>query len=652
MAFVPRSLSARLLASVAAVIGVASTSLAQDADPVDLGTIVLSPDPSDVRRRDADGEAADRAGAVYVTDAELERARMGDVKDLFSGIASVSVGGAIPVAQKIFVNGVDMLNLTIQLDGVQQNNRAFHHSSANAFDPGLLKFVRVDPGVAAADAGPNAVAGGVIMETIDATDVLQEGRSIGGNLRLSYGDNGDTLSTALTLGAVRDGFEFLVYGKFADGSNFDDGDGTRVTGTAADLSSGLIKFAYEGDTGHRLEFSAHMLEDTALRNFRANFGPSTAPLVRYDTKRSNFSLRYENTEDHGLWDPEIVLGFSESQIDAPLFEDSQGTSNTTTAKFQNNFHLSGLGTISTGIDYTRKHSRYESDVSARLEEETDNVGLFAQARLEPTDRLDLSAGLRADWQNFKGKNGFEDDDFGLSGNLSVVYDVTDKLALRAGYSNVFGGYQLEDNYLFFRDWDYTMLKTSRAQNYILGADWTSGALAVGGELFLTEIDNARSGDTNIDFESQGYNMNASYGWTNGFARLTYSHSEVRVGGRQASSFYVLDYGAPLGDVIALTVQQKLPSLDLTIGGNLDMALDFSPSLNEPDPTQKLDGYSVLNLFAEYQPRSYPNVTLRAEVQNVFDETYADRATYGGDYPGFSTLREPGRTFVISAVARF
>ena len=63
---------------------------------------VISLDPILVRQQDEKGNAADRSSSVYVADAELERARMGDVKDLFAGIASVSVGGAIPVAQKIF----------------------------------------------------------------------------------------------------------------------------------------------------------------------------------------------------------------------------------------------------------------------------------------------------------------------------------------------------------------------------------------------------------------------------------------------------------------------------------------------------------------------------------------------------------------------
>ena len=60
----------------------------------------------------------------------------------------------------------------------------------------------------------------------------------------------------------------------------------------------------------------------------------------------------------------------------------------------------------------------------------------------------------------------------------------------------------------------------------------------------------------------------------------------------------------------------------------------------------------MNVFAEYTPPSLNGVTLRASVQNLFDADYADRATYGGEYASIVPLKEPGRTFMIEAVARF
>lgn len=643
-------LRARLLCGTALIILSSVPALAQDNE-----TDVISLDPIEVRKQDPRGDAADRATAVYVADAELERARMGDVKDLFAGIASVSVGGAIPIAQKIFVNGVDMLNLTISLDGALQNNRAFHHVSANAFDPGVLKFVRVDPGVAAADTGPNAVAGAVIMETVDAEDILADGDSFGGNVRLSYGDNGQTFGRSMTLAGRSQGFEILAYVKSATGEDYTDGSGNVVEGTAADMQSTLLKFAYESDQGHRVELSGQQITDDALRPYRANIGEiiggRPVPKTRvYDTRRKSFSLRYENTQGGGMWDPEAVLGYSQSDIRVPDPYQSAGLSSTFSAKVQNTFHLSGTNTIVAGLDYYDRSSEYTDPSDGFLDEASDNIGVFAQARFELGDRWKLSAGLRYDWQDFTGVGGYKDSVSGASGNASATFHVSDDFSLRAGYSNVFGGLQLEDNYEFWRRWTYSGLRPSRAENYNLGFDWVRSNFTLGGEVFLTQIDDVRGGGGNYNFESQGFNLGATYGWDAGFVRLTYSNSEIEVDGNPSGSYEALDLGAPIGQMIALQVQHSLPQYNLLVGGSLDMALDYDATATTSD--QGLKGYEVVNLFAEYTPPAWQGVTIRASVQNLFDEDYADRATYGADYTSIVPLKEPGRIFVIEAVARF
>ncbi|MBO9479426.1 TonB-dependent receptor [Shimia sp. R11_0] len=637
----------------------ASAQSLEDSEFYSLDTIT-------VEAQDEQQGSADRGASVYVADAELERARLGDMKDVFAGIANVSVGGAIPMAQKIFVNGVDMLNLVVTMDGVAQNNRVFHHASANVFDPGLLKFVRVDPGVAAADTGPNAVAGAVVMETKDATDVVAEGQTFGGDLRLGYADNGKTFNRALTVGAVENGWEFLLYGRSATGENYEDGSGTEVTGSEADLQTGLIKMAYESDTGHRIEASAQVLKDDALRNRLANFGNDGRGLVRYKTKRKNYSVSYSRADGHGLWDPEAVVGYSESFINAPVNGDSETTSGTLSGKLQNTFHLSDTDTIVVGLDFYDRTGEFKSPLLPQLglntlEESSRNIGLFAQARLEPSDRWTVSTGVRADFQSFENNVGFEEDFNGLSGNVSAIFAVNDNLALRGGYSNVFGGLQIEDGYQFFNmvrnpfvpvPWDYSNLDASRSQNVNLGLDWTAGSFTTGGELFYTEVTDARDLDENFDFSTQGINLYASYNWDMGGLRFTYSHSEAERDGNQAPSGNLTDYATPLGSIMALEVQHRLPQANLLIGGSLDVALDYTPDYTSNNGVKKLDGYEVVNLFAEYSPPAWENVTLRGEILNLFDQDYADRATYGGDYEGFNQLKEPGRTLVLQAVAKF
>lgn len=403
-------------------------------------------DPIVIRARDDDGNGTDRGTSEYVADAELDRARMGDLKDLFSGIASVSVGGGIPVAQKIFVNGVDMLNLAVTVDGAAQNNRIFHHVSANAFDPGLMKFVRVDAGIAAADAGPNAIAGAVVMETVDAGDVLMDGQAAGGDSRLSYGSNGDTLAGSVTLAGQHQGFDWLAYAKRATGDDYETGAGDEVEGSAADLNAGLLKFAYEANTGHRIELSGQRLEDNALRPYRANIiGVGRPfPLRRYDTERSTYTLSYRNMQADGVWDPRVSIGWSEVDIgvDQPLdtvYGVSRGLNKTFSVKAENRFHLSATDSISAGLDYYDRESRYSDALTSGISENAQNIDVFAQARMEPYDRLSLSFGARWDRQNFEGTSGWKDSFSGFSANGSVSYAVTDTLSLRAGASTVFGG---------------------------------------------------------------------------------------------------------------------------------------------------------------------------------------------------------------------
>lgn len=660
MTFSTAHLRSRLLCGTALTLFASLPAMAQDAN-VDTIVKTYTLDPIVVRKQDPLGDAADRATSAYVSEAELERAAMGDVKDLFAGIASVSVGGAIPIAQKIYVNGIDMLNLAVQVDGVSQNNRIFHHLSANAFDPGLMKSVRVDPGVAPADAGPRALAGRVVLETVDAEDILEDGQTFGGRTRLSYDSNGDTSQGSLTLAGRSNGFEILGYAKRANGDDYKDGHDEDMIGTGANLSASLLKFGYESTQGHRVELSAQRVEDNELRQSQPNFGPRGGDLYEYQTTRDVISLRYENVNDTGLWDPSATVGYSSTDVDRPddpWGDATQAKSSTVSVVLQNDFHLSDTNTISAGVDYQRRKSSVSGTwvTPDAATEKSENTGVFVQARLEPTDRLTLSAGARYDWQDFTGYTWLPTDaqykasNNGASGNISAVYDVTDSLALRAGYSSVFGGLDLGDNFEFWRTRDYSDLRASRAQNIVVGADWTPGDWVLSGEVFRTRLKDARDGESNADFESKGVNLGATYNWAGGSARLTYAYSSGKVDGKRASGYDMRDYGVPMGHVIALEAQQELASYNMLVGGSVQAAADYDPGGNYAD--QEIAGYTVVNVFAEYTPPAFQNVTIRGSINNLFDQTYADRATYGGEFDGFTTIKEPGRNLSVVATVKF
>ncbi|MFN3274260.1 MAG: TonB-dependent receptor plug domain-containing protein [Paracoccus sp. (in: a-proteobacteria)] len=645
--------------------GVALAGLLADVAAAQGAPQVIMLDPITMRARDIDGNAADRATSKYVADAELDRARMGNLRDLFQGVASVSVGGGIPVAQKIFVNGVDMLNLNVTVDGVSQNNRIFHHVSANAFDPGLMKFVRVDAGIAAADAGPHALAGAVVMETVDADDILRDGATVGGAARLSYADNGRTFGRSLTLAGQHEGVEWLGYLKSATGDDYEVGGGDVLGGTAADLQSALLKLAYETPDGHRFVLSGQRMKDDALRRSRANIGDASGgrpytPQRRYDTSRDTIALTYTNTQAQGMWDPTVSFGRSRVgiRVDQPDFaaiRRSDGTSENRNGKIENRFHLSDRDTVTVGVDHYDRRSTYSDDVIPALTERARNTGVYVQARLEPGDVISTSFGLRYDWQDFTGIDGTGRDVSGASGNASLAWQASDGLRLRGGVSSVFGGIVLEDNFLFDGFTGYEGLAASRARNATIGFDYDAGTLRLDGEMFVTQVDDARNvtrgAVRNFDFESRGFNLGATYDWQQGFLRASYSRSKVRVDDAPASSFAAQDYGTPLGGVFALEVQHGPAGSPFAFGGGIQAAQSYSHE-GAADDERPLPGYGVVDLFVEYVPPQMSDLTIRGEVANLFDKRYADRATYGADFTSIAPLNEPGRTVSVTAALRF
>lgn len=612
---------------------------------------IITVTPGTDETNDKHAGSADRAQAIYISRSELERTDPQSLRDVFAGNASVSVGGGIPIAQRVFVNGIDENNLAVTIDGAQQGNRIFHHTSTNYIDPSLLKAVRVDPGVAAADAGFAALGGSIVYETVDVGDLLIKDRNFGAFGTLSYETNGETFTESAAAYGRHQGFELLGYAKFANGDDYEDGDGWQVPGTAAEFYSLLGKAAYETAGGYRFEVTGQQVIDDALRPYRANMaGISGVSAIRiYDTSRRNFTFNFGREETDGLWNPAVVLAYSENDFKVPDPYGSQGTGGTVTAKAENVFELSDGNTVTAGVDFLARNGDYEDPVEA-YEENVSNVGAYAQARLTPMERISLSFGGRADGNFFEGKDGTRLDNFGLSGNAYAELEIVHGLSVNAGYSNVFGGIELEETFEFWRAWDYGNLQPVRSENMTAGLRYEQSGWFGEGNLFHTSFSNYRSGDSNIDFSSWGFNLAAGYNWGNGFARLSYADTRQSVSNAKVDSYTLIDIGAPVGQILSGEVAHTLDRFDLTLGATLDAALQYggfvAPGNDEIDP------YAVVSAYAEYKPKQADFLTVRFEVNNIRDETYADYATYGAEFDDVTPLYEPGRSFRLMAKLRY
>ncbi|MBO6919072.1 MAG: TonB-dependent receptor [Rhizobiaceae bacterium] len=84
---------------------------------------------------------------------------------------------------------------------------------------------------------------------------------------------------------------------------------------------------------------------------------------------------------------------------------------------------------------------------------------------------------------------------------------------------------------------------------------------------------------------------------------------------------------------------------------MDIALDYT-NVGPYTTLDVLEGYTVASLFAEYTPQQYEGLSIKFEANNIFDEDYADRATYGQDFASVDNLNEPGRSFKFTVKKKF
>ncbi|MES0885107.1 TonB-dependent receptor domain-containing protein [Roseibium sp. SCP14] len=606
--------------------------------------------------------------SVDISREDIERTQPVDLKQLFQTTPSVTTAGGSPASQKFYVHGIDQSKLNVTIDGARQKNNVWHHNGNIGINPMFLKSVGINDGVAPADDGPGALGGSARFETVDAVDMLKEGQKLGALVSFGYDTNSMTLTgTGAAYGADQ-GFEYLGTLTRAEGQDYDDGDGFTEAGTAADLWNGLGKFAYQSQEGHRFEVSGEYYRDKGYRRLRTNMGLVSSDFNNNLYERVTTTFKYTLEGAGGYFDPEVLLYYNRNKLERPseaYYTRPSGDFNSDLQSFgghlQNRFHFA-MGTITSGVDFYHDHADIERFwFSTDADETISNVGGYVQARLTPIDKLDVSTGLRADFQSYKAVDGQTFDNFGLSPNVNLGYEIIDGLTASAGYSYVFGGIEQAETALFHaRDYTYSRdLEPTTAHNAKVGLAYEYGGLTFGADLFYIKMFNPVAWDysnsirlNGDELVSQGFDLSARYDWNNAYVSAAFTHTDVQYGDRIALAG---DYNnaVPVGDMLALGAGYTFEDWDLTVGASAEIAFEYSnQDLEDNGYENPLPGYEVVNVFAEWAPKlGSTDFTLRGEVNNLFDETYYSRGTYSTT-SRVTPVNSPGRSFFLTATAKF
>lgn len=637
---------------------------------------------------------------LSITAEDIDQFQANDLADIFRESPSVSVGGSVGVAQKIFIRGLEDAYLNVTVDGAQQTSTLFHHIGRVTLDPDLLKQIDVQAGAGEATSGPGAIGGSIRFKTKDAQDLLKDDEQFGGRVKASYFSNDGTRYSGSLYGKLNDSWGLLGYYSTVDRDNFEDGDGNEVLGTAADQDLMFLKASgYIADNQY-LSISAEQRDEEGEFSARPNWVVlDGAPLYPSEAERDTYVANYRFDHSELVFLEATAYQTSSSfrggrfdwlsEIDTYGF-DIRNTSDVTNHVF------------TYGIDY-RKDEVESGPGTGPVQnaEEGSVLGIYAQAHSNITPELLLSYGVRYDNFDFQQEiliddyygtpvtdepSGLDDDE--LSFNVGLEYQLTEAWTLGLGYAEAARGKQIGDGftldeYLYDGE-DIPVVGSDvvpeTVTNIEASIEYSANNLNARLSAYESTIDDVlfsgyqgNSVFNNIgDLESSGVEFNLAYRWDSVDVYFGFSSVDVELMPREGlysvpynsidiNGYEFVGLGNSRGDTWVLGADYSVTA-DISIGFNITMVDDINIdtlhqalengwtdslySLNKADHT-------LVDIYGEWEVTNDLSVNLA--VTNLFDEAYIDHSSVGDYSEVFSSVvgpQEVGRDIRLSVTYDF
>lgn len=634
---------------------------------------------------------------TVVTPESLEKYQANDLADVFRHVPSVSVGGSVGIAQKIYIRGLEDTYLNVTVDGAPQTGTLFHHIGRVSIEPELLKEVEVQAGAGEATSGAGAIGGAIRFKTKNADDLLENGEKFGAIGKISHFSNDGEKYSATAYGKLTDDWGFLGSFVQVNRNDMEDGDGDKIYHTSADQQLAFFKLNGQLTDSQSLTLSYENRKEDADVAQRPNWiAGANDPVFPVDGERNTIILNHI-FETGDLINLESTFYYTESEIVQDTsnrvggdWGDYLGASESYGFDIRNTSIL-GQHTVTYGADYRfdTTQSEYKNATPAQLaawawdpsissfKEEGEVGGIYVQDHWQATNALLVSFGVRYDHYKLEEKtkgddsiyNGDVDSD-ALSPNIGFSYSFTDEWKLTAGYAEAMRGKEVSDAFTLERGASAyaPRLNSEKVKNTEIGLEFDNGSLIASASVYRSKIDGVISDQLgagtyfeNIgELESKGYELMLGYYWTKLSVIASFVHNDTELNGNDVGGYENIGLANSRGDAWNLDLNYQFNSQwqmgwhythveDLNNIDTLYRAVELG-WIGDVQTMDK-DGYDLHDVYVRWQPTKA--LTLDFSVNNLFDEDYRDHSTVG-DYshiPGWEGVvgnNEAGRDVRITA----
>jgi hemoglobin/transferrin/lactoferrin receptor protein len=637
-------------------------------------TIVLEPI---ILRAGVEKVASSVPQSVSVVDQDaLDDIAAGNIGDVLAQVPGVAnVGGAGFFGQGFNIRGfgssgtaASEAGIVQLIDGEQKYYESYRQGSLFV-EPDFLKRVEVLRGPGSSTLyGAGALGGVIAMETIDAGDLIADGKTSGGRVRIGYSSNPDTSFGSIAWGwRPAEGFEAVTAFAYRSIGDTKDPDGNTIVRSNSDTPNLLLKARQElGD--HYIEASYLQMEaEGTNQDFNQLEGAQIGVLypgfpgwgvgdilTRDQTAKLVWGYR---PADNRLIDATVTLSYSNSikdvaqgdNPDEPIMETLLGRRDYALWKLkaENVADISGATYghfLTLGAETSHQDRSSTTLSSSHPEAETQQVALYALSELE-LGALTINSGLRYTHQTTEPKDSVTATDDSVSSSvlepqIALMYRLNDRWSAFGSASLVKRIPTVDELYDSFMGGAASPdLREETGKNLEVGISYAASDLwrdgdqaAVKVTLFRNHIDDMIT-RTNAQAPATAYvNIDRAY-LRGGEVEASYSTGGWQVAG----SVSIVEGRDQDGNDLDTLPNNRLmmqASYQATPSWKLGARSTFAAGRDKPDDSRRA-GYGVQDIFATWTPQRgiVKGTEISLGVDNVTDRSYVPATWLTGPAPG-------------------